>query len=159
MVSIDTGSGGRNKKRDNKKTNEIDDELNSMMLESSLKVVAGIVDEAEVGKLYKLTFRASRGKVAVYTKSVGKIYSNSMNPDSVKPVSVYLMVFSHSEEMMKRVEKICDGFSKVKYDLESAFQPEEREIKCRKLTELITSQKETIRSTRKTLRDYIKGIQ
>lgn len=48
------------------------------------------------------------------------------------------MVFSHTDELMNRVEKICDGFSRAKYDLENAFQPEERELKVKKLTELIT---------------------
>jgi hypothetical protein len=120
MVQIDTGSG-KKRARDNQKTSEIDEELNNMMLESTLKVVAGIVQEEDVGKLYKLTFRASRGKVAVYTKSVGKIHTNSASPESVKPVSVYLMVFQYTEDMMRRIDKVCDGFSKVKYDLESAF--------------------------------------
>ena len=124
MVQIDTGSG-RNKRRDSKKQpflgSEIDAELNNMMLETSLKVVAGVINEEDTFKLFKLTYRMTRGKVADYTKSVGKIYTSVVDPDSVKPVAVYLMVFQHSEEMLRKVERVCDGFSKVKYDLESAF--------------------------------------
>jgi hypothetical protein len=139
MVSIDTGTG--RKKRDQKKKTEpteIDNELNSMMLESTLKVVAGICNEEDAFRLFKLTFRVSRGKVLVFTKSVGKIYTNMVDPTAeTKPVAVYLMVFQNEEELMKRVERICDGFSKIKYDLETAFQPEERELKIKRLNELI----------------------
>jgi hypothetical protein len=92
-----------------------------MMLETTLKVVAGVVNEEDTFKLYKLAYRMSRGKVAVYTKSVGQIYTSVTDPSSVKPVAVYLMVFQNSEEMLRKVERVCDGFSKVKYDLESAF--------------------------------------
>ncbi len=60
--------------------------------------------------------------------------------------------------MLRKVERVCDGFSKVKYDLESAFNPEERELKIKKLNELILAQKETLRQTRKTLRGYLLGI-
>jgi hypothetical protein len=61
--------------------------------------------------------------------------------------------------MLRKVERVCDGFSKVKYDLESAFNSEERELKIKKLNELIIAQKETLRQTRKTLRGYLLGIQ
>jgi len=146
MITIDTGSGRKKgQKKGKTDTSEIDNELNNMMLESSLKVVAGVVNEEDVFKLYKLTYRASRGKVAVYTKSVGKIYTSLTAPELVKPVAVYLMVFQNSDQMMQRVERICDGFSKVKYDLETAFQPEERDLKIKRLTELIVGQKETIK--------------
>lgn len=59
-----------------KQHTEIDAELNNMILETTLKVVAGVISEVEVLKLSKLVFRVSRGKVAVYTKSVGKIYTS-----------------------------------------------------------------------------------
>jgi hypothetical protein len=84
MVQIDTGA--RSKRRDKQtapdkntksdKANDIDNELNKMMLETQLKVYGGVISEADVFKLFKLTYRMSRGKVAVYTKSVGKIYTN-----------------------------------------------------------------------------------
>lgn len=133
MVNIETGA--RKRRRDkqqtdkkNDKGNEINDELNKMMLESQLKVYGGVIAEGDVFKLYKLTYRMSRGKVAVYTKSVGKIYTNLSNPEDSKPMSVFIMVFQNSEEMCRRVERVCDGFSKYKRDIKNAFEPEEREL-------------------------------
>lgn len=140
MVQIDTGSG-RNKNRGPRKpTTEIDSELNHMMLESTLKVVSGVVKDAEMFKMARLTFRASRGKIAFYTKPVGNIYSRFVDGPSNERVSVYMMVFQTSDEMMSKVERICDGFSRIKYDLECAFNHEERELKIKKVDELIRTQ-------------------
>jgi hypothetical protein len=61
--------------------------------------------------------------------------------------------------MLSKVERICDGFSKVKYDLECAFNQEQRELKINKVEELIKTQILQVTSTRKVLRDYLQGIQ
>lgn len=93
MVQIDTGSGRqKNRGGPRKPTTEIDNEISNMMLETQLKVVAGVVKDADAYKLARLTFRASRGKIAFYTKSVGKIYTRTLE-NSDEPMSVYLMIF------------------------------------------------------------------
>lgn len=92
MVQIDTGSGRQKNRGPRKPTTDIDNEISTMMLETQLKVVAGVVKDADTYKLARLTFRASRGKIALYTKSAGKIYTRSQE-DSNEPMSVYLMVF------------------------------------------------------------------
>lgn len=117
-----------------------------------------MVNEADVFKLFKLTYRMSRGKVAVYTKSVGNIYTNLTNPEDVKPVSVFVMVFQNSEEMCRKVERVCEGYAKFKRDIKNAFEPEERELDVQELKELIANQTETIRQSRKTIREYLLGI-
>lgn len=129
-----------------------------MLLETQLKVYGGVVNEADVFKLFKLTYRMSRGKVAVYTKSIGNIYTNLTNPEDVKPVSVFVMVFQNSEEMCRKVERVCEGYAKFKRDIKNAFEPEERELDVQELKELIANQTETIRQSRKTIREYLLGI-
>lgn len=88
----------RNKKRDNQKVHslgntEIESELNNMILETSLKVVAGVISESEVYKLSKLVFRVSRGKVATYTHPVGKIYTDFTGGNGGENMAVYMLVF------------------------------------------------------------------
>ena len=65
---------GKNRKTENPKAKNahIEGELSNMaLLESNLKVVAGVIPDSEVFKLSKLIFRVSHGKVATYTKPVG----------------------------------------------------------------------------------------
>jgi hypothetical protein len=60
---------------------------------------------------------------------------------------------------MQKVDRLCDVFSKAKYDLESAFHHEEREHKIKAIRKDITEKKELLKSTRSTLRKYLQGIQ
>lgn len=71
LMSIDSGRN-RNKENLKSKNTHIENELSNMaLLESNLKVVAGVIPDSDVFKLSKLIFRVSHGKVATYTKPVG----------------------------------------------------------------------------------------
>ena len=73
---------------------KIDDELKSMaLLESELKVVAGVINDNDLFKLQKLIFRVSHGKVAMYTKPVGNIYTNFISGTEPENMTVYMLVF------------------------------------------------------------------
>lgn len=73
---------------------QIEDELNNMaLLESDLKVVAGVINDNDLFKLSKLVFRVSHGKVAIYTKPVGTIYTNFTAGREPENMTVYLLVF------------------------------------------------------------------
>jgi len=49
---------------------------------------------------------------------------------------------------MQKVDRLCDVFSKAKYDLESAFHHEEREHKIKHTRNEIEKNKELLKSTR-----------
>lgn len=129
MIKMDQN---KNRKNEKAKKSAIDDDLFSMsLIESDLKVVAGVINDADVFKLNKLVFRVSHGKVATYTKPVGQIYTNYVSGKDPENMTVYMLVFQNSAELYQKVERLCDVFSKSKYDLEDAFSHEEREIKIK----------------------------
>ena len=63
-----------------------------MILETTLKVVSGVINDSDVSKFCKLVFRVSRGKVAFYKHEVGKIYTNFAG-EKGENMTVYMLVF------------------------------------------------------------------
>jgi hypothetical protein len=43
-------------------------------------------------------------------------------------MAIFIMVFQNSEEMIRKVERVCDGFARFKMDISNAFEPDERDI-------------------------------
>ena len=74
-------------------------------------------------------------------------------------MTVYMLVFQNHTELYAKVERLCDVLSKAKFDLESAFANDEREIKIKLVQSNINTSRELLKSTRSTLRKYLAGIQ
>jgi hypothetical protein len=55
--------------------------------------VAGVINDNDLFKLQKLIFRVSHGKVALYTKPVGNIYTNFISGKEPENMTVYMLVF------------------------------------------------------------------
>ncbi len=81
--------------------------------QSSFSSIAGVIDQAEIQRLRRLIFRATKGKSYVFIEE----YEPTDNQVSKARRSVYIIMFWEGANLRDRITKICDSFSGERFDV------------------------------------------
>jgi len=111
--------------------------------------VAGVVDQADVNRLQKLIFRATRGKAMCITEDVDPELLKEEGIQSAK--SMYLIIFQSGEFLNQKVKTICDSFMGQTFEL-----PEIDDCTSRinDLSSKIHDSKEVLARTKREIKNY-----
>ena len=84
-----------------------------------------------------MLFRSTRGKVAPYWQEVGNIYSLADDDDEEEEPSpkglqtAFVLVYEFNESLHAKVRRICEAFTSITFEIDSAFSKQERDKKLK----------------------------
>lgn len=92
-----------------------EDEGEALMeaLKSQLGHIAGVVSQNDIQQLRKLVFRTTKGKSIMNIRQ----YADEEDEERSKDKSVFIIVFWDGEHTRNKLQKICDTFSKQRFNL------------------------------------------
>ena len=126
---------------------EANGEEGALMGGSNLTKIAGVVEKAEVERLRRLIFRATRGKFVMFIKDCDDDEQVQGGPRR----SVYIIMYWDGQTIRDRIEKICDSFSGQRFQLpEGDINPEIDRVK-----NSINDARSVLIETRKSVRDQL----
>ena len=113
--------------------------------DSNLTKVAGVVEKAEVERLRRLIFRATRGKSIMFVQDIEEDEDLEGQPRR----SVYIIMYWDGQTIRERIEKICDSFSGQRFEIPSGdINPE-----IERVTNAIKDARSVLEETRKSVGD------
>ena len=83
--------------------------------DSNLTKVAGVVEKAEVERLRRLIFRATRGKSIMFVQDIEEDEDLEGQPRR----SVYIIMYWNGATIREKIFRICDSFDGHRFDLPS----------------------------------------
>ena len=72
--------------------------------------MAGVIDSKDVYRFKEEVHRSTEGKSSVHT-------TEQVNEELMKKKSVYVVTFQDDGSLRDKIKKICNSFSKQRYDL------------------------------------------
>lgn len=117
VYKVDQENMPRLETRFNKEAGDLEsDSINliaSASAESNLHKVAGVIDKADVERLRRLIFRATKGKSFVFTQD----YLNDEQIQHSRPRAVYIVMYWAGATIREKIFRICDSFDGNRFEL------------------------------------------
>lgn len=138
--------------RFNKEAGDLESEsvnlIASASVESNLHKVAGVVDKADIERLRRLIFRATKGKSFVFTQD----YMNDEQIQNKRPRAVYIIMYWAGATIREKIFRICDSFDGQRFELPH-HEAVDRQI--RRMNQSVVDARNVLVQTRNSLRDQL----